>query len=69
MASLENQNQPLWFLKSKTPEGLYILMEENNKRHSKRFHYLNPVFAKGNWYVWFEIKKSDIAKDTFSGKK
>lgn len=63
---MEAQNQPLFFLKAKTPEELHRLMIANNRRFNKRFHYLNPVVFKGSWYVWFEIPEGDRAKDELS---
>lgn len=63
MATLESQNQPLWFLSANTPEELHKLMRATNQKYNKRFHYLPPVFAKGKWYVWFEMPESDLAKD------
>lgn len=63
MAVLDDHNQPLWFLAAKTPEKLHMLMKATNLRFNKRFHYLPPVFAKGQWYTWFEIPEADKAKD------
>lgn len=63
MATLDDQNQPLWFISANTPEELHALMIRTNRKFNKRFHYLNPTFAKGKWYCWFEIPKSDLAKD------
>jgi hypothetical protein len=65
----ENQNQPLWFLKAKTEIELHRLMVLNNQRFNKRFHYLNPVFARGYWVTWFEIPKSDLSKDELNNVK
>jgi hypothetical protein len=61
--ALGDQNQPLWFLAAKTPALLHLLMKANNLKFNKQFHYLPPVFARGQWYTWFEIKQSDLAKD------
>lgn len=63
MASLENQNQPLWFLAAKTPEELHMLMRANNLRYNRRFYYLPPIFAKGKWYTWFEIPAAELATE------
>ena len=63
---MDNQNQPLWFLATKTPEQLHSLMRATNRRFNKRFHYLNPVFANGKWYVWFEITESDKLREDLS---
>jgi len=59
VATLDDQNQPLFFLVANSPMELHMLMIANNRRFSKRFHYLNPVFANKKWYVWFEIRESE----------
>lgn len=61
--ALDDKNQPLWFLAAKTPERLHMLMKANNLRFNKRFHYLPPVYARGKWYTWFEMREVDRAKD------
>ena len=67
MATLESQNQPLFFLAAKTAQELHMLMIANNRRFNRRFHYLPPTFAKGKWYTWFEIPEADRAKEEMNG--
>lgn len=55
---MEEYTQPLQALgPAKTPNELRVMMIRNNNARGKRYHYLNPVFVKGEgWYSWYELK-------------
>lgn len=48
-------------LSAKTPEELRRIMQANNARHGRQFHYFDFQFVRGRWYCWFEISEVDKA--------
>lgn len=62
-----DRNQVPHFLEASTKEELVQLMRAMNKRHSQRFHYFDFGFAKGKFYCWFEIKRTELLKDKLNG--
>jgi len=51
-----------FFLKAKKPEGLRMLMLNNNIKR-KAYHDYKIVFAEGFWYAWYDTDAEELLKE------
>ena len=58
----KNSSVIKFFLKAKRPEGLRILMLQNNAK-SGAYHDYRVMFAEGFWYAWYDGDSQELIRE------
>jgi len=59
---MKNVDVIKFYLKAKSPEGLKLLMINNNITKAS-YHPYDIMFAGGFWYAWYEASSDNFIKE------